>query len=726
MNKAAELTDTQVREAKKSLPSQAKSEALSAPEALMKHKGDNAAIHDALEDVPSNPTDNRPFAEVMEATISRRSVMQGSVAVAVGAFLAPKELLAGADTGGEFKVTRRWNRSLCDFAPVTIAQYTAESDGAKIPVISDDYEYHVLIPWGTPIVAGVPEYTGDPDPDKRPTPEQQEWQIGIGHDGMWLFPDEVESGKGKRKKTALSNDAGMLCINHEFGRNTHVLGKGFPTTLTDVRLSQAAHGCSVVRVAKDSSGKWDVEFDDRNRRITVNTPVVFDGPVAGSEFLENPAGNPTLGTVNNCGNGFTPWGTYLTCEENFNGYFGSTAVQALFPQVLAEVTEEVDNEVPPIPPEDRDDEIADRVDDRLQEIFNETATESQKRYGFSYAGFGYGWDQFDDRFDLSKPDYVNEGNRFGYIVEIDPQNPDQPPIKHTALGRFKHEAIAIAEIGGRVVCYMGDDQRFDYCYKFVSAEKWTKAIRNGRNPLAKGTLYVARFDDDGTGEWLELSRKNPALKREFDSMAELLVNARIAADIVGATPMDRPEWTTIAQDGKSVFWTLTNNSRRTAPNAANPEAPNEDGHIIKTRDRGRSNRFDWDFFILASDTRGTEGVFTDPDAAYADRDGRLFIGTDGGQPEETGLQDQLTVFDTTKRLAPGENPKPKRLFVGVNSDEITGWAQTPDQKTAMINMQHPGDGDPTRTNFPAPTDGKTIPRDCTIVITKKDGGVVGS
>ena len=500
-------------------------------------------------------------------------------------------------------------------------------------------------------------------------------QIGIGHDGMWLFPE----GGGS------SNSDGMLCINHEFGTNAHVLGKPFPENLDDVRLSQAAHGCSAVRVAKDGSGKWDLVFDGRNRRITVNTPVEFDGPVAGTEFLENTAGNAPLGTVNNCGSGFTPWGTYLTCEENFNGYFGSN-----------------DPDFEPL-------------------------NDKQARYGFSNTGFGYGWHVYDERFDLSNPDYANEYNRFGWIVEIDPQDPDKKPVKHTAMGCFKHEAIALRETEtGKLHCYMGDDQRFDYCYKFVTKNAWRKSIEKGVSPLSEGTLYVARFNDDGTGDWLELSINNPALAARFSSQAELLVNTRIAADILGATPMDRPEWTTIGADGDFVFWTLTNNSRRTEADAANPEAPNNDGHIIATRDRGEGNgkKFDWEIYILASQTRGTDGVFTDPDAAYADREGRLFIGTDGGQPD--GLQDQLTVFDTTEKLGEGELPTPKRLFVGVNSDEITGWAQTPDQTTAMTNMQHPGNGDPTRTNFPAPTDGVTIPRDCTIVITKKDGGVVGS
>lgn len=627
--------------------------------------GDNEAIHEEFESVPTNNSGNTPFKEVASEFLSRRQMLRGSLAGAVAAYFASNNLFGGSATNSSAA-------GLVNFSPVTIADYAAQSDGGKEPVISTDYDYQVLIPWGTPIKPGVPSYDGNPA--TRPTAAEQEDQIGIGHDGMWFFAED-----------GTSNNDGVICINHEFGRNSHLLGKAFPLSLDDVRLSQAGHGCSVVRVAKNLLGKWDVVFDDRNRRITVNTPVEFDGPVAGTKYLENTAGNAPLGTVNNCGSGYTPWGTYLTCEENFNGYFGSN-------------------------------------DPNFEPL-----NAKQSRYGFTATGFGYGWHIYDDRFDLSNPEYANEYNRFGWIVEIDPQNPDKAPVKHTALGCFKHEAIAIRVAQtGKVHCYMGDDQRFDYCYKFVSKKPWEVSMKKGDSPLAEGTLYVAKFNADGTGDWLELSINNPLLKDVFESEADVLINTRLAADILGATPMDRPEWTTIGADGDTVFWTLTNNSQRTEGNEANLEAPNNDGHIIRTKDRGegQGTKFDWDFYILASQTRTTEGVFTDPDAAFADPEGRLFIGTDGGQPD--GLQDQLTVFDTTETLAEGELPTPKRLFVGVNSDEITGWAQTPDQKTAMTNMQHPGNGNPAATNFPAATDGITIPRDCTIVITKKDGGVVGS
>ena len=636
--------------------------------------GDNAALHDELENVPSNTSDNPPFAEVLKEHMTRRTVVQGGLALAATTFLAPEVLADGDDDDDDDDGGGR-RRGRIGFRPVSIEEAAVDQ---TLPTISPDYQYQVLIPWGTPIEPGATvEYKGDPD--TRPTPEQAALQVGIGHDGMWFFPMDSRWRGFRRHGYRLSSRKGMLCVNHEFGTNAHVLGKSAPESLTDVRLSQNVHGVSVVAIERGHDGYWGVVKSPHSRRITVNTPVAFSGPAAKSPLLQNPNGNIPLGTVNNCGSGPTPWGTYLTCEENFNGYFGSS----------------------------------------LEDAF--VATAEQARYGLNANGSGYGWFRFDKRFDLSDRDYVNESNRFGWVVEIDPFDGTQRPVKRTALGRFKHEAIAVAESGsGRIAAYMGDDQRFDYCYKYVSDRPWRAAIRDNRSPLDEGKLYVARFDADGTGEWLELTISNPVLAARFADQAELLVNARIAADLLGATPMDRPEWTTIGTRGE-VYWTLTNNSRRTEADAANPEAPNNDGHIIRTRDSDDflGTEFRWEIFVLASSSRGTPDVFTDPDAAWADDQGRLFIGTDGGQPD--GLQDQLLVFDTR-----AEYPRANRLLVGVVSDEITGFTVTPNYRTAFTNIQHPGNGNPTATNFPAPFDGVTIPRDATLVITRKNGRRVGS
>lgn len=672
--------------------------------------GNNAHIHDEQESHPSNHSDNRPFADVLKTLISRRKVVRGGLTAAAAGFLAPQQAAAlslGSNKGQS-------DKPLVGFQPVTIEQHAAESLGGTMPVISSDYEYQVLIPWGTPIEPNATEeYTGDPS--YRPTSEQAEKQIGLGHDGMWFFPaGNSDYRDDLRHGFRLGNNKGMLCINHEYGTNSHALGKSFPESLEDVRLSQAIHGVSVVALERKHH-HWEVVNSPNSRRITVNTPVVFSGPAANSDLLQNPNGNIPLGTVNNCGSGSTPWGTYLTCEENFNGYFGTT-----FAPDTTGLTDE---------------EIEALYDAENERVLNEIIAADPKRgdaysrYGFSITGFGYGWQFYDRRFNLTDTDYVNEANRFGWIVEIDPKDGTQKPVKRTALGRFKHEAIAIAEApNGRVLCYMGDDQRFDYCYKFKSDLAWKTAVDSGHSPLDTGVLYVARFNDDGTGDWLPLDiNLSPVLATYFANQEEVLIYARLAADMLGATPMDRPEWTTIGQDN-TVFWTLTNNSDRTEANAANPEAPNSDGHIIRTKDtdNGLGDSFEWEIFILASQTQGTEAVFTDPDAAYADPYGRLFIGTDGGQPD--GLQDQLTVFDTTEKGPRDDNGNPiaSRLFVGVNSDEITGWTHTPDCRTAFTNMQHPGNGSPSSTNFPAQPDGVTIPRDCTLVITRKDGEVVGS
>lgn len=608
--------------------------------------------------------------------MSRRNVLARGAALSATGFLAAlagDKLLnqgvqaataQGANSavspGSSTAIAQRSGSSLINFSFVR-----AENATGPVPSISAEYQYDVLIPWGTPLQPGGPTYNGDPN--TRPTAEQQAQQVGIGHDGMWLFP----IGTG--------NDRGMLALNHEFGTNPHVLGKAVPESLEDVRLSQHAHGVSVVEISK-LNGRWQNVASPNARRIHGNTPVTFSGPAAKSRLLRTPAGNAPLGTLNNCANGKTPWGTYLTCEENFNGYFGATG--------------------------------------------NWTPTAAQARYGFAAQGFGYGWHLFDPRFDLSNSSYTNEENRFGWVVEIDPMDASQIPVKRTALGRFKHEnAELVVGQGGRVVVYMGDDERFDYIYKFVSDSNWRSLRARGISPLDQGKLYVAKFNDNGTGNWLELSIENPALKAKFSDQAEVLTYARIAADTLGATRMDRPEWIAVAPTG-DVYCTLTNNTRRTVADAPNPLAPNPFGHIIKWRDSNDhvGTTFTWDIFVLAKDTHPIEkSAFGSPDGLWADPDGRLFIQTDGDQPEVNGvkLNDQMLVADPST----GEI---SRIFAGVTACEVTGITVTPDRRTMFINIQHPGDGDPSLTNFPAPPGSGKIPRDATVVITRKNGGIIGS
>jgi secreted PhoX family phosphatase len=604
-----------------------------------------------VDDGISNPSTNRPFDDVLAAHLSRRAALVGGAATAALAFFGSPRL-AGAAAPSPTARPRPMNGPLIGFA-------AAPNPGGPNPTISADYDYAVIIPWGSPLQPGGPDIDGG-----RPASEAEALaQVGMGHDGMHFFP---KPGKQNR---------GVLCINHEYGDNTTVLGKGAPESLADVRLSQATHGASVIELQRQGR-RWDRVRSNLNRRITPNTPVTFDGPVAGHPLLDNAAGNAPAGTVNNCANGVTPWGTYLTCEENFNGYFGANG--------------------------------------------GFTPTPEQARYGLSSGGFGYGWHVYDERWDLTNPAYANEANRFGWVVEIDPWDPSSTPVKHTALGRVKHEGIALTEgKGGRVVGYMGDDERFDYIYKFVSADNWQAMRGAGKSPLSEGQLYVARFNDDGTGDWLELTISDPALAAIFADQAEVLTYARAAADALGATPMDRPEWTAGAPAGPRSC-TQTNNTRRTASNAANPLAPNPDGHIIRWTDADDhiGLTFEWDIFLIARDSHGTDDAYGSPDGLWVDPDGRVFIQTDGDQPAP-GNNQMLVADPATGDL--------RRLFAGVTGDEITGITVSPDRTALFVNTQHPGNGDPTATNFPIPgAGGPQIPRDATFVIWRKDGGIVGS
>lgn len=575
----------------------------------------------------------------MNLPVTRRSILKGSLGAAIS-FALPG-CASSQDKAGP----------LVGFAPVPMSA----GDGL-MPLISSDYEYQVLIPWGTPLSTDSPAF------NYPPGAVAQASQVGIGHDGMAFFPLQRDGQRG------------LLAINHEYGRNPHVLGKADPQSLDDVRASQHAHGLSVVEIA-NVDGTWQSTPGLYNRRIHANSPMDVAGPLRNHPLLKNPADNPVLGTLSNCANGRTPWGTYLTCEENFNLYFGAKT--------------------------------------------QFTPDAKQQRFGFSQQGGGYSWYQFDSRFDLNDPVYVHEPNRFGWVVELDPQSPQSNPVKRTALGRFKHESAAVVEgRDGRVVVYMGDDQRFEFIYKFVSAYDWREMRERGISPLDEGTLYVARFDEGGRGHWLPLTQDNPALEGEYQDLGELLVNARFAATRLGATPMDRPEWTSVGPGGH-VYCTLTNNHLRQTPNAANPMAPNPHGSIVRWMDADEhvGTTFSWEHFLIAADHYETQQSFGSPDGLWADPDGRVFIATDGSQRGD--LPNQLLVVDAKTREI-------SRLLTGVKGCEITGLTTTPDRRTLFVNVQHPGNGDPVQTNFPLAYDGKTVPRDATLAIRRRDGGIVGS
>ncbi len=616
----------------------------------------------------SNPTNNRPFHDVLSANMSRRTVLTGSLAVAGSTLMATNPGMAqlGSFFGG-----------LINFTPIPVAL-----GGGPEPAISADYQFQTFLRWGDPLEPGGPAFEFPPT-----SAEKAALQISGGHDGMHFFPrtQTADSLGGIEFK---SNTRGVLALNNEFIRTEMVFefSKKVPESLEEVRIVQNYHGVTIVEIAKNADGEWEQIESNITRKVTTNSNVTFSGPAANSPYLQTPNNNVPLGTLNNCAHGVTPWGTYLTCEENFNGYFGTA--------------DENGNPVLDIPWE---------------------PSEEQQRYGFTEFGFAYFWHKYDRRFNLADPGFKNEENRFGWVVEIDPMDPTKIPVKRTALGRCKHEnAHIMIGDGNRVVVYMGDDQRFDYVYKFVSADDYEVMLANGISPLDEGTLYAARYNDDGSGDWLALDMSVPALAARFNDQGELVTFARIAADIVGATPMDRPEWATNAPNGDIIF-AMTNNTRREPgqEDAANPLAPNPDGFLMRMKEGNFiGTSFTWDIFLFAADTRNSENVFTDPDGILVDEDGRLFIETDGGQPD--GLNNQLLVTDVN------DPSTIYRLFTGVAGCEITGITFTPDRRTAFINVQHPGNGDPALTSFPAPFDGVTKPRDAVVAITRKNGGIIGS
>ncbi|HSP03279.1 MAG TPA: PhoX family phosphatase [Acidimicrobiales bacterium] len=601
----------------------------------------------------TNPTDNPQFQDVLDARLSRRSVLGGGVAAAAFSFFGTGIAGAARPSSAPGGGASAANRELLAFRPVPLGF------GDEI-VVPKGYTATAFLPWGTPILPGAGSGTFPTDA------EDQEKRIGLGHDGMWFFP------------TGKHGERGLLCINHEYGTDPHITnGTGIQSGTPEmVAISQAVHGISVVEIERVRN-EWRVVMGPKNRRVTgTKGAAVFTGPAAGSALLENPADNEAAGTLNNCGNGKTPWGTYLTCEENFNGYFGTEKPLG-------------------------------------------ARTESEERYGLTATGFGYRWHLHDQRFDLRDPAHVNEANRYGWIVEIDPMAPSSPIQKHTALGRFKHENVELVEApDGRVVAYMGDDQADDYVYRYVSARPWRHMRSAGVSPLSDGTLSVARFDADGTGRWLplELDPVNAARTDDgnapFADMAELVVNVRLAADALGATKMDRPEWVAANPVNGDVYFTCTNNTGRTSADAANPRTQNRWGHIIKFVDPSHTaSRFDWDIFLLAGPagsgaTIDPEDAFGSPDGLWIDESGRMYIQTDGAQPE--GANDQMLVADP-------RNGEIRRFLTGVPGCEVTGI--TPAGKDDLfVNIQHPGNGDPGTSSFP--DGGGSVPRDCTVVITR--------
>ena len=652
---------------------------------------------------PSNFSANPTFFDVCEVRFSRRDLMAGGLAGAVTAVYGASLFGAGAaraETAGPS----------IGFTPIAVSE-------ADTVVVPEGYVTQVICRSGEPISGHMPAYSPDS------TGADQAHQIGQHHDGMHFFPVDGSSTDG------------YLVMNHEYiePRYLHGAYAGVPLGSSDVvyhdgkRLDDEvlkemnAHGVTIVRIRMDDAGQWSIVEDAKNRRITGFTPMQIGGPVRGSDHVKtkfSPDGTMTRGTLNNCAHGVTPWGTYLTCEENWAGYFTNT-----------------DAEQP-----------------REHARYGVSKEPQGGRYGWHLAEGGA--DEY-VRFNASTlgasatEDYRNEPNAFGWVVEIDVDDPESVPVKRTHLGRFAHEGVifAPAEAGKPIVAYSGDDARFEYIYKFVSAANFEPGVTDG-SILDEGTLYAAKFNDDGTGEWLALAPGENGLTPEngFADLADILVNTRLAADTAGATKMDRPEWGAVDPNTREFYFTLTNNSRRIQAQVdmANPRAGNQFGHIVRWLERGDDSAgtaFDWDLFVIAggpttsADLQGRPldetNIFACPDGIWIDRDSRVWIQTDMG--ESVMNQGDFAQFGNNQMLC--ANPvtgEIRRFFQGPIGQETTGVIDTPDQQTLFVNVQHPG-ANTTAEGYAAgehishwPDGGDAWPRSATVAIRKAAGGVVGA
>ena len=600
------------------------------------------------------------FEEVARRLISRRGFLGGSAGLGAAAFVM-----------GAAAPARAGKRLAFAAVPANT------QDTVTLP---PGYRWRTVLRWGDPLWSHGAAF----DEATRGTGASQEDAFGDNNDGMALF---VHGGRT------------ILAVNNEYTNLAVAFGNrasGRPETADDVRKCKAAHGVSVVEIAR-RGGAWGVVTDSPyNRRITPDTPMAITGPARGHALLKtaaDPTGTRALGTWNDCGSGRTPWGTYLACEENFNGYFSAS-----------------DPDFP--------------------------LTEAHKRYGIKREDRGYGWAMTDERFDVSR--HPNEPNRAGYVVEIDPLDPTSTPKKRTALGRFKHENAEVTlAADGRVVVYLGDDERGEFLYRFVSAGVY-RAGGDNADLLETGTLSVAKFHDDGRGAWVTLTPSATGM----GSAAEIAVHTRQAASAVGATTMDRPEWVAANPTGAEVCCCLTNNKNRgvkpnaggdpTPVNGPNPREKNKYGQILRWRPDGGdhgADGFAWDLFVMAGnpavhgDARAgspaidVDNMFNSPDGLAFDAAGLLWIQTDGNYSDAGDFAGQ---GNNSMLIADPATGDIRRFMVGPKECEVTGIAFAPDRRTAFVGIQHPGEKG--GSHFPG--GGDSVPRSAVIAIEREDGGLV--
>ena len=750
--------------------------------------------HEKADPEDCNTSANPRFVDVLDARLSRRSLLRGGVGTAASALLGSVGLagLGAAGTPAAAAVATAYGSYKND-KPITSLDFTpvakSVADMVSVPV---GYTASIVVALGDPLDAATPAYRNDG------TDTAFERRSGDHHDGMEFFG---LSGDGRRADPK-GSVRGLLAINHEATSNRDVRsyylhangGTLNPRPAAEADKEMAIHGISVVEVRKIAGRFAYVRDSAYNRRVTPQTPVLLSGPAAGHAMMatrHSPAGIAARGTINNCGTGMTPWGTYLSGEENWIGYFyrgNDTAVRA----------------------------AADGGRSNISLARYGRGPGAASRHGWETAGS-------DDRYarwaitqgagaDASS-DYRNEAHAFGWMVELDAYDRGAAVRKRTAMGRFAHESAAfgLCVPGQPLAAYMGDDSRGEYIYKFVSDAAWNEADREpadrmaaGSKYLDRGRLYVARFDADGSGTWIELTIADPRIAAyagyRFVDQADVLINARLAADAVGATKMDRPEWCTVNPANGEIYYTLTNNSnRKLAPtsgsqfkvDAANPRtypdsyaggapgsAGNLNGHIIRMREAAgaASTSFAWDVYLFGAQADADsqrinlsaltdDQDFSSPDGLWFSPNTRLcWIQTDDGSytdvtncmmlaavPGRVGdgapvtlnypLADGSVLPVTTFVGAKPAADKLKRFLVGPVDCEITGLAETPDGRALFVNIQHPGETlaraedvtDPTKfaSHWPGNTGygaggASARPRSATIVITKDDGGRVGS
>lgn len=636
---------------------------------MHRKKFNKASIVPAVDSVESSFDNNSvDFDQLAQNAMSRRKFLGATALFGASAFVSGCGLASGDS------VKTAVGSPKLSFTPVA----TSTADTITVP---DGFNWHVLASWGDPLWSEGTAF----DQASRGTGASQELAIGDNNDGMSLFT---------------INGKNVLAVNNEYVNRRIFHGNrsdGVPVNADDIRKSKAGHGVTIMEIAENGN-QWSVLKDSQyNRRITADTPMTLTGPAREHNLVKtamDPTGTQANGTFNNCGNGRTPWGTYLACEENFNGYFSSSDKDFPIPAEL-------------------------------------------KRYGVRHDDRGYAWASADERFDISK--HINEPNRFGYIVEIDPEDPQSTPQKHTALGRFKHEnAEVVVADNGHIVVYMGDDERGEFLYKFVSKDKYqpNNSKAEASKLLESGTIYVAKFSDN-SGEWIALTPETTGM-----STAEICIHTRMAASKVGATTMDRPEWVAANPLKAEVCCALTNNKNRSVkPNAGgdatpvngpNPREKNNYGQIVRWVEQDgdhTATEFQWDLFVTAgnptvhndayagSENINAENIFNSPDGIKFDTQGRLWIQTDGKYNNKGDFanmgNNQMLLGDTTT----GEI---KRFMTGPKECEITGFTWSADKKTLFVGIQHPGE----KGNSHWPEGGNSVPRSSIVAIQRDDNGEI--